>query len=81
MKEVHLIDVLEEVSVRNKDLQDISVRSVTNQEGFCSPRDFFSKDVCSKDLSNYKIVKMGEFAYNPSRINVGSIDFLPLALT
>ena len=76
MKEVYLSDILEEVSARNRDLGNIPVRSVTNQEGFCSPRDFFSKDVCSKDLSNYKIVKKGEFAYNPSRINVGSIDFL-----
>ena len=31
------------------------------------------KEVFSKDLSNYKIVKQGMIAYNPSRINVGSV--------
>jgi len=29
--------------------------------------------VASADLSNYKIVRRGHYAYNPSRINVGSI--------
>lgn len=28
--------------------------------------------MASKDISNYKIVEKGQFAYNPSRINVGS---------
>ena len=28
------------------------------------------------DFSNYKIVKKGQFAYNPSRINLGSIALL-----
>ena len=27
----------------------------------------------SKDISKYIIVKKGEFAYNPARINIGSI--------
>jgi type I restriction enzyme S subunit len=27
-------------------------------------------------VSNYKIVKKGQFAYNPSRVNVGSLDLL-----
>lgn len=30
----------------------------------------------SEDASNYKIVKKGQFAYNPSRVNVGSLDLL-----
>ncbi len=55
---------------------DIDVFSVTNSEGFIRSKDYFSKEVFSKDVSNYKIVSLGQFAYNPSRINVGSIDFL-----
>ena len=35
----------------------------------------FTKKVFSKDTSNYKIVPFGAFAYNPSRINVGSISW------
>lgn len=50
--------------------------SVTNSEGFTKSTDYFNKEVFSKDLSNYKIVSPGQFAYNPSRINVGSIDYL-----
>lgn len=36
--------------------------------------EYFDKDVASKNQTNYKIVPKGYFAYNPSRINVGSID-------
>jgi len=52
------------------------VLSVTNSAGFVSQIDYFDRKVASKNLSNYKIIKQGYFAYNPSRINVGSIDLL-----
>jgi len=52
------------------------VLSVTNSSGFKAQQDYFAKSVHSKNISNYKIVKRGQFAYNPSRINVGSIDLL-----
>lgn len=58
--------------MRNKADEDIQVYSVTNTNGFCT--EYFDKDVASKDQTNYKIVPRGYFAYNPSRINVGSID-------
>ena len=64
---------ISEYSVRNRAGDDIPVYSVTNKEGFC--RDYFSKDVASQDRSTYKIVPRGCFAYNPSRINVGSVDW------
>ena len=35
--------------------------------------DFFSKRVYSKDIKNYLLVRQWDFAYNPSRINIGSI--------
>lgn len=65
-------EYISEYSVRNKDNEDIQVYSVTNTNGFCT--EYFDKDVASKDQTNYKIVPKGYFAYNPSRINVGSID-------
>ena len=64
---------ISEYSVRNRAGDDIPVYSVTNKEGFC--RDYFSKDVASQERSTYKIVPRGCFAYNPSRINVGSVDW------
>ena len=67
---------ISEVSVRNKKGSVTDVFSVTNSQGFIKSTDYFSKEVFSKDVSNYKIVGENEFAYNPSRINVGSIDYL-----
>ena len=66
-------DYINEYSVRNKAGEDIPVYSVTNTQGFC--QDYFGKEVASKDKSTYKIVPKGCFAYNPSRINVGSVDW------
>lgn len=64
---------IEGVSRKNKEEKDIPVYSVSNK-GFCT--EYFSKNVASLDTSSYKIVRQGEFAYNPSRINVGSVDYL-----
>lgn len=69
----NLETVISEYSVRNKNDEDIPVYSVTNDNGFCTG--YFSKEIASKDKSTYKIVPRGYFAYNPSRINVGSIDW------
>ncbi len=66
-------DYIQEYSVRNRAEEDIPVYSVTNTQGFC--QDYFGKEVASKDKSTYKIVPQGCFAYNPSRINVGSVDW------
>ena len=73
-KKVRLGDYIHEYSKRNKDNANIPVYSVTNINGFCT--EYFSKEVASKDKTTYKIVKKGFFAYNPSRINVGSVDWL-----
>ncbi len=64
---------ISEYLARNKLEENIPVYSVTNTQGFC--RDYFGKEVASKDKSTYKIVPKGCFAYNPSRINVGSVDW------
>lgn len=66
-------NIIKEYSVRNKENEEIPVYSVTNDKGFCTG--YFNKDVSSKDKTTYKIVPRGYFAYNPSRINVGSVDW------
>jgi type I restriction enzyme S subunit len=70
---LHLRDFLSEVSTRNRGQQVERVLSVTNSAGFVLAEDQFAHRVASADLSNYKIVRRGHYAYNPSRINVGSI--------
>ena len=64
---------IREYSARNKNEACSAVYSVTNSHGFMPSTEYFSKEVFSKDLSTYKIVKKGMIAYNPSRINVGSV--------
>jgi type I restriction enzyme S subunit len=68
--------LVRQISQRNRSGADHEVFSVTNSEGFTRSTEYFSKEVFSKDVSNYKVVAPGQFAYNPSRINVGSIDYL-----
>lgn len=68
--------LIEEVSERNRDMGCTNVYSVTNSQGFIPSEDYFNKKVFSKDITNYKLVRRGMFAYNPSRINVGSISWL-----
>ncbi len=67
---------IHEVSIRNTDLKVNKVLSVTNARGFINQLEQFDREVASSDLRNYKIVKKGQFAYNPSRVNVGSLDLL-----
>ncbi len=61
-------------SLRNKNNITTLVLSVSNTRGFIAQSDQFDNHrVASADTSNYKIVRLNDFAYNPSRINVGSI--------
>ncbi len=69
----HVGSFAEEVSDRNRGGNEARVLSVTNSRGFVLPEDQFERRVASADLSNYKVVRRGQYAYNPSRINVGSI--------
>ncbi|RDB06908.1 restriction endonuclease subunit S [Runella aurantiaca] len=74
-KEVRFGDITLNFSRRNKGLIDAKVYSVTNTNGFVLQSDHFEREVAGNDLSNYKIIKRNEFAYNPARINVGSLAY------
>ena len=63
-----------QVSKRNKDARIDRVLSVSNKYGFINQDEQFEdREVASADTSNYKVVHKGDFAYNPARINVGSV--------
>jgi len=50
------------------------VLTVSNTGGFIKQLDYFeNRIIASEDKKNYKIVSKNDFAYNPARINVGSI--------
>lgn len=70
---IHIRDVASEVSIRNMHEKCRQVLSVTNYRGFVLPEEQFERCVASGNLANYKMIENGQYAYNPSRINVGSI--------
>jgi type I restriction enzyme S subunit len=61
-------------NIRNKTKSnDFRVLSAVNTGNLMLSEEYFTKQVFSKDLSKYLIVKEKEFAYNPARVNIGSI--------
>ena len=67
-------DIITQVSIRNKSNNVPNVLSVSNKLGFVEQSEQFEdRTVASEDVRNYKIVRKNDFAYNPARINVGSI--------
>ncbi len=74
---VILGDVITQINNRNEQNIDFEVLSVSNKYGFIPQSEQFDDhEVASVNKSNYKIVKQNDFAYNPARINVGSIAML-----
>lgn len=67
---------LKEISIKNKDNKIKTVLSVTNSRWFINQDEQFEREIASSDKTNYKIIKKWQFAYNPSRVNVWSIDLL-----
>jgi type I restriction enzyme S subunit len=69
-----LSEILEKWNIKNKNNKYNYVESISNKYGFISQEEQFSdRSVASKNRSNYYIVMNGIFAYNPSRLNVGSL--------
>ena len=67
-------DIIEQLSAKNKDGNTQNVLSVSNRYGFISQAEQFEeRSIASEDTTNYKVVRLNDFAYNPARINVGSI--------
>ena len=70
-KREELRNHIKEVAHRNHEnlYGELSLRGVTNEGIF----DKSKANTVGLDFSNYKIVSKGDFAYNPARINIGSI--------
>ena len=67
---------IENISKKNKDLNIQHVVSVTKYNGIVDSLEYFDKQVFSKDISNYKIIKKDEFAYSTIHLNEGAIGYL-----
>ena len=54
---------------KNKNGESDLPLTIASQYGLIDQRDFFNKVVAAKDMSNYYLLKKGEFAYNKSYSN------------
>ena len=78
-EEKKLGELIKIKSNRNKNSTVDLVLSVSNTKGFIKQSEQFEdRVVASSDISNYKIVEKNDFAFNPARINLGSIARLKL---
>jgi len=71
-------DLTYKVGKKNKENIQYPIYSINNQEGFRPQSEQFDgldSNVRGYDISLYKIVESETFAYNPARINVGSIGY------
>lgn len=73
---ISLGKIIRETNIRNKD--NFSTQTITTKEfyGIAMGQDYWGDNfvsVTSKSNTNYKVIKNNHFAYNPSRINVGSL--------
>ncbi|CEQ08901.1 type IC HsdS subunit [[Clostridium] sordellii] len=76
-EKIKMGDITVKVGSKNKDNYNYEVYSINNKVGFIPQNEQFEGSrLDSLDKSLYKIVNKGEFAYNPARINVGSIGVL-----
>jgi len=66
-------EICEERKEKNIKNLNLPVYAVSNIFGFVLSEEFFSKRVYSESLRNYKLVYKHDFAYNPARVNVGSL--------
>ena len=62
-------EVCERVTRKNKNGESDLPLTIASQYGLIDQRDFFNKVVAAKDMSNYYLLKKGEFAYNKSYSN------------
>ena len=73
-EEIKLEKCLKPISIKKKDTE-AEIYSISNISGFIPQTEQFEgrDNIASSNTSNYKLVSKGQFAYNPSRINVGSL--------
>lgn len=71
-----LRNLIRQSGIKNKSQKPLDVYSINNVGGFTPREEQFEEGTLTyADTSMYLIVQPGCFAYNPSRINVGSIGF------
>lgn len=62
-------EICQRVIRKNKNNESDLPLTIASQYGLIDQRDFFNKVVAAKDMSNYYLLRKGEFAYNKSYSN------------
>lgn len=77
-RETKFGELTEVVSTRNKNNEKLPVYSINNKSGFVPQNEQFDgidSDERGYDIKMYKVIGKNTFAYNPARINVGSVGY------
>ena len=68
-----LKDITTQKAERVGDRDDVKVLSPVTTGQLMLSEEFFTKQVFSESIAKYKVVEIGDFAYNPARVNIGSL--------
>lgn len=66
-------DITNNKSAKAKERNDVKVLSPVTTGELVLSEEYFTKQVFSSSIAKYKIVNKGDFAYNPARVNIGSL--------
>mgnify|MGYP002624902731 CR=1 FL=1 len=68
-----LEDITTQKAERVGDREDVKVLSPVTTGQLMLSEEYFTKQVFSESIAKYKVVEIGDFAYNPARVNIGSL--------
>jgi len=77
VNDVLLADLVQPVRTRAGRQTELPIYSVTKHRGFVPSLEYFSKQVFSREVSDYRLVEPGEFAYATIHLDEGSIGIAP----
>lgn len=66
-------DITNNKTTKVKERNDVKVLSPLTTGELVLSEEYFTKQVFSSSIAKYKIVNKGDFAYNPARVNIGSL--------
>lgn len=66
-------DITKNKSAKVKERNEVKVLSPVTTGELVLSEEYFTKQVFSSSIAKYKIVNKGDFAYNPARVNIGSL--------
>ena len=68
-KHYRLKDIATRITRKNKKLESDRPLTISAIDGLIDQKDYFNRQIASKDMSGYYLLKNGEFAYNKSYSN------------